>query len=239
MTIRTFLNHYGTLPDTIKNIIKSYVIFTPEKKKKLLNAVNLWCNDMKSAYKIYGHISLWDTKYITDMKNMFRLQETFNSVISSWDVSKVTHMNNMFCGAKSFNQPLNNWNVSKVINMRCMFNGATSFNRPLDKWQVNNVINMEEMFQIALSFNQSIINWDVGNVIDMRKMFYGALSFEQPLNNWDVSKVKHMKDMFSGTRTKLSKKPLWYQQYILISCRCERYGMKECCCDPYLVWESI
>ena len=57
-----------SLPEVIINKIKSYVIFSPKEKQKLENAVDLWCGDKKKAYKLYGHISLWNTKYITNIK---------------------------------------------------------------------------------------------------------------------------------------------------------------------------
>ena len=60
-------------PEVIFNKIKSYVIFTPKENQKLANAVDLWCGDKKKAHKLYGHISLWDTKHITNMDN-------FNSI---------------------------------------------------------------------------------------------------------------------------------------------------------------
>ena len=54
-----------SLPEVIINKIKSYVIFTPNNKE-LKKAVNLWCEDKRKAYKLYGHISSWDTKQVTN-----------------------------------------------------------------------------------------------------------------------------------------------------------------------------
>ena len=116
------------IPDIIINKIRSYVIFTPKNKEELINAVYLWCGNIKKAYKIYGHISLWNTIYITDMSSLFACEYSFNSVISSWDVSNVTNMSEMFNGAQSFNQSLNNWNVSNVTDRSDMFRGAEKFN---------------------------------------------------------------------------------------------------------------
>ena len=136
------------LPNEIINQIKSYVIFTPKNRKELKDdpyawyddelqdAVDLWCDDKKLAYKLYGHISLWDTKYITDMRGLFCNKKHFNGVISSWDVSNVTNMDGMFVNAKLFNQPLNNWDVSKVENTMAMFEGAHSFDKTLENWDV-------------------------------------------------------------------------------------------------------
>ena len=112
-----------SLPEVIINKIKSYVIFTPNNKE-LKKAVNLWCEDKRKAYKLFGHISFWDTKQVTNMYKLFFSKFNFNSVISSWDVSNVTNMGDMFNSAKLFNQPLNNWDVSSVENMKDMFDGT-------------------------------------------------------------------------------------------------------------------
>ena len=147
-----------TLPDIIIDKIKSYVIFKPKNKDELQNAVDLWCDDMKSAYKIYGHISLWNTKYITCMSHLFRYKTHFNSVISSWNVSRVTDMSLMFFKACKFNQPLNNWDVSNVTSMVAMFCEAFAFNQPLNNWDVSNVTNMYYMFHETISLSQRP-NW--------------------------------------------------------------------------------
>ena len=128
-----------SLPEVIINKIKSYVIFTPNNKE-LKRAVNLWCKDKRKAYNLFGHISLWDTKQVTNMYKLFFSKFNFNSVISSWDVSNVTNMNRMFECAISFNQPLNNWDVSNVEDMSNMFCYAESFNQPLNIYMRNSLI---------------------------------------------------------------------------------------------------
>ena len=77
------------LPEIIINKIKLYVIFTPKENQKLANAVDLWCKKKIKAHKLYGHISLWDTKHITNMDNLFKSKIAFDSVISSWNVKKM------------------------------------------------------------------------------------------------------------------------------------------------------
>ena len=138
------MNLDGNMPKVIIYKIKSYVFFSPKENQELKKAVNLWCNrlEKRKAYKLYGHISLWDTKHITNMDNLFKSKIAFNSVISSWNVKNVKSMTNMFNGAKLFNQPLNNWDVSNVTNMNRMFEYAISFNQPLNNWDVSNVTNM-------------------------------------------------------------------------------------------------
>ena len=53
------------MPEVIINKIKSYVIFTPNNKE-LKKAVDLWHEDKRIANKLYGHISSWHTKHITN-----------------------------------------------------------------------------------------------------------------------------------------------------------------------------
>ena len=71
-----------TLPDVIIDKIQSYVIFTPKNNDIFRYAVHLWCDDKRSAHKLYGHISLWNTQKVTAMNNLFYLSKHFNSVIS-------------------------------------------------------------------------------------------------------------------------------------------------------------
>ena len=163
------------LPDVIIDLIYSYVIFTPPGKNKLRQAVNMWYTNMKLCYKLYGHISSWNTKYVINMKNLFKNYKKFNSIISTWDVSNVINMRGMFENT-GFNQSLNNWDVSKVTDMSYMFGSAT-FNKPLDNWNVCKVTNMEGMFRYASSFNQSLDNWDVSNLIYMDCMIDSVINY--------------------------------------------------------------
>ena len=71
-----------TLPEVIVDKIKSYVIFMPKNRKELKKAVDLWIVDKKKAHKLFTHISLWDTKQVTNMCKLFFSKFDFNSVIS-------------------------------------------------------------------------------------------------------------------------------------------------------------
>ena len=115
------IDNFKFIPEDIKTQIRSYIFFTPKDNQELKSAVDLWCDNMKKAHKLYGHISSWDTIYITNMSDLFGNKKEFNSVISSWNVSNVISMQSMFQYAESFNQPLNNWDVSNVVNMNYMF----------------------------------------------------------------------------------------------------------------------
>ena len=134
-------------------------------KGLLQTAVDAWCSDRLSAENIYGHISDWNTRDITDMSNLFDNKNTFNDDISRWDVSNVTTMTAMFGNCTVFNQPLNSWNVSNVESFRWMFYNCSDFNQPLNNWDTSSLIDIGYMFRGATSFNQNISNWNVSNVL--------------------------------------------------------------------------
>ena len=54
--------------------------------------VNAWCADPEAAEIEYGHISLWDTSKVTNMRNLFRYKRSFNDDISQWNVGNVTNI---------------------------------------------------------------------------------------------------------------------------------------------------
>ena len=167
--------------------------FTPKKNERLQEAVNEWCgllcnsklcncdiniSNRKQMLLKYGHISFWNTKYITDMNNLFNRKYNFNDNISDWNISNVIDMRCMFVYTRNFNQPLNNWNVSNVIKMPFMFYDSNNFNQDLNKWNIENVIDMRYIFssdtQYKNKFNRiNISNWKFNNkVIDEEQKVY-------------------------------------------------------------------
>jgi len=63
-------------------------------------------NDIKL---LYGSISCWDTRDVTDMSAAFAFQDEFSDEVGCWNVEGVTDMSDMFLGATSFNEDLNIW----------------------------------------------------------------------------------------------------------------------------------
>ena len=132
--------NFNNLNKDLIKIIYEFIFFTPRNNDILKKAVNEWCFNKNEALKKYGHISDWNTYFITDMSELFN--------------------------AKNFNDEINNWNVSNVTNMKNMFFECANFNKSLDKWDVSNVTNMSNMFCLNNSFDKynSLNNWDISNV---------------------------------------------------------------------------
>lgn len=193
-------NSTAYIPPELKRLISDYWFVTRFTNLSIREAVLTWYRQRGEAMIKYGHISLWDTSRVTNMRGLFHGMESFNDNIESWDVSHVVNMEVMFyCFNRSeFNQPLNSWEVSQVRRMRNMFAGARNFNQPLNHWDVSQVQYMCEMFADAYAFNQPLNNWNTSNVEDMTSMFRNARSFNQPLYSWDVSKVTSVQCMFNG-----------------------------------------
>ena len=184
--------------------IKNFNIFNT----KLLNrAIMKWRLDNVKVNDFYGHISDWDTSYVTNMRELFFNEDKFNEDITKWDTSNVTDMSSMFEGATSFNQNIGSWNTSNVTDMSFMFKDAKNFNGDISSWNTSNVRYVQGMFEGAESFNQNINTksiensdgqilytaWDVSNVAYLYNMFKGATSFNGFVSDWtlDPNKSQH------------------------------------------------
>ena len=141
------------------------------------------------------------TSHVTDMRELFKNNSTFNSDISFWDTSNVINMDKMFFNASTFNKYIGDWDTGKVKNMYAMFKKAAKFNKNIRFWDTSEVENMIEMFSEADSFNQNISSWNTSNVINMSYMFYNAINFNQPINSWDTSSLEKTTGMFHGARS--------------------------------------
>ena len=64
--------------------------------ENIQSAVDNWIRNRTGAALQYGPIEIWDTSSVTDMKDLFKEQMTFNDNIAFWDVSCVTTMHGMF-----------------------------------------------------------------------------------------------------------------------------------------------
>ena len=243
--LRQIIHTYISIPldnDTIREAITQWNIFSrrtipanDRKDRALLGKSRVKSGDIPGEMEAfehqrvllkYGHISFWDTSYVTDMFALFTRYPDFIDCISYWDVEQVIDMSEMFSRCRYFNQPLFHWNVSKVQDMSLLFYGcnhfnqfinnwnvlnvkdmsglfhfAERFNQPLNKWNVSNVENMANMFTSTYAFNQLIDMWQVHNVTNLTEMFRGSVVFNQPLSSWNTSKVKDMSAMFRYARS--------------------------------------
>ena len=203
------------LPSDIWSIIKNY-LYLDIDDTNIHFAVYMWYANKNMALNLYGHISYWDTRNITDMSYLFYKLYLFNDDITNWNVSNVQNMSYMFCYANSFNQPIGNWDVSNVKNMSYMFSRYNIFDHVIQKqrflWKakivnqpirfgINYIADTPNMHLNRYTFNQPIGDWAVENVKNMSDMFYGADNFNQPINNWTTHNVKNMKNMFKNARS--------------------------------------
>lgn len=127
--------------------------------------------------------------------------------ITSWDVSNVTEMSNLFRINQLFNQDLSNWDVSNVRKMNSMFDGATSFNQDISSWDVSSVTDMNSMFLNSTSFNQDLSAWDVTNCTDCANFYSNATTWILPKPNFtNCSNYSMIEILLSGGQTPGSEK---------------------------------
>jgi len=145
------------------------------------DAVKKWCDPTthEEACSDFGHISSWDVRRVTNMRDLFKGQAAFNNDISQWDTSNVISMHSLFRGASKFNQPVGAWDVSSVTTMSYMFASASVFNQPLNAWNTSCVTDMSNMFRNARLFKQPLAHWEMNVVTSTGKnhMFWGATAF--------------------------------------------------------------
>jgi surface protein len=163
--------------------IKSQIFYELKDNTEIRIAVRLWLKNEKEALQLYGHISLWNTSNVTEMRCMFIDANNFNQDIGNWDTSNVTNMSYMFYCSKSFNKNIGLWDTSNVTNMSDMFNCATNFNQDISRWDTSKVTNMDRMFSGAKNFNRNINSWNTLNVIDMSQIFYTRPYFINPITD--------------------------------------------------------
>ena len=164
--LRTLLHKILSYEPELYNDIMRSVFYQMKNSDELREAVKLWLTNKSKAVIKYGHISLWDTSNVTNMRRMFNGANNFNEDIGGWDTSKVIDMSCMFYGDKYFNQDISKWNTSNVTDMSRMFEYSTDFNQDIGCWDTSNVTNMRSMFYNANNFNQDISKWNTSNVID-------------------------------------------------------------------------
>ena len=132
-----------------------------EQKKELCEYIEL-NNKEKDILKL----KLIEIKPITDMSCMFSGCDslTFLPDISIWDTKNVTNMSEMFNNCKSYFLPdISNWNVKNVTDMSYMFKNCSSLiSLPdISKWEINKNLSKDSMLD---GVNKKIIPKNVKTV---------------------------------------------------------------------------
>ena len=99
---------------SLYNIIKSQIFYKLKDNDEIRIAVKLWLNNEKEALELYGHISLWDTSRITDMRKLFCWVKEFNDDIAKkswieqpgmeWEVLNSSEVENLEPALKTANK---------------------------------------------------------------------------------------------------------------------------------------
>jgi surface protein len=147
-----------------------------------------------------SYIGFWDTSNVTNMEHIFA-STPFNQNISNWDVSKVVTFERAFAYS-SFNQPIGSWNISSATNISGMFRGSnesnkTVFNQNISGWNTSNVVIASEVFLYS-TFNQNIGNWNMSNVRLLTAMFSYNTDFNQDISNWNLSSMTNNNNLING-----------------------------------------
>ena len=80
--LRALLHKVHSYEPELYNDIMRSVFYPMKDSDELREAVKLWLRDEFTAITKYGHISLWDTSNVTDMRRMFGNATNFNQDIS-------------------------------------------------------------------------------------------------------------------------------------------------------------
>lgn len=185
--IHKLLSRIYDIPELNYNISR-FVIFRPETKEHLQEAIRLLHINKNVCYNKYGHINTWDVTLITDMSLLFSSKHSFNEDISCWDMSNVINTSYMFMSCTEFNQNINEWDMSNVTNTYQMFYNCHKFNQPLDKWNVKKVVNSDSMFGFCYNFNQNINSWELDSIKNCASMFICCKRYNPNKNTWNILK---------------------------------------------------
>ena len=139
----------------------------------------------------------FDTSKVTDMSSMFNMVKIKSLDLSGYDTSKVTNMSGMFYQLDA-KLDVSSFDTSNVIDMHSMFTYVKSNKIDLSNFDTSNVINMESMFSQGSIDSLDLSNFNTGNVTNMYMMFSYFKSNELNLSSFDTSKVTTMYRMFYG-----------------------------------------
>jgi hypothetical protein len=178
-------------PSAAPSASPSVFRFTPASNAELKAALVAWDADATAAAVAYRAVGLWDVTAATGFNMLLDALANFDAELSAWDTSSVTNMDNMLRDAESFNSPVA-FDTSSVTAMVQMFKDALSFNQPVP-FDTSSVSSVQKMFWNAALFNQAVA-FDTSRVTNMQLTFEGATVFNQPLA-FDTSLVTNTEKM--------------------------------------------
>lgn len=119
------------------------------------------------------NIQVFDSRNVTNMKNMFGICNKLESVdVSHFNTSKVTNMERMFDNCYFLPVlDVSNFDTSKVENMEAMFNCCAASILDVSKFNTSKVTTMAMMFDYAAVEKLDLSNWDTSKVKDMYRIF--------------------------------------------------------------------
>lgn len=133
---------------------------------------------------------------------MFFCQQDIETIdISVFDSRNVTSMENMFRDCEKLKTvDISHFNTSKVTNMCMMFYNCCSLtNLDVSNFDTSNVENMDRMFFVCAAPVLDVSKFNTSKVTDMNQMFSSCSVTELDVSNFDTSKVKSMYRMFADS----------------------------------------
>lgn len=207
-----FVNNSNVVPNDINLLRHVCKLFCQHKAAALINYpdISQWdfsnVTNIDNLFQINDYIypnnldiGNWDVTNVTSMKKVFPSATSLNIDFSNWTVSNVTDMTQMFtsCTHAKLNT-IENWNVSNVTSFTAMFASCYSFNGQLDNWAIDSAINLDSMFSNCYLFNSDIGDWDLSGVLRTDSMFYNCYSFNKDVSSWNVRSLTQVNNMFYG-----------------------------------------
>ncbi|MEN9797554.1 MAG: hypothetical protein RL653_1250, partial [Pseudomonadota bacterium] len=187
------------LPPTVTNLNYAFAV-TPSFQQSLDTWDTSHVTTMKGTFyrsKYNASIADWDTRSVTDLSELFDMNDAFNQPLdahevtrfgrtyTAWDVRNVTTFKNTFGSASAFNQSLAHWDTSAATDLTSMFSFASAFNQPVNTHEVT-------------VGGRTYLAWNVSNVTTLASTFANS-AFNQPLDAWNTSKVTSLLFTFSGS----------------------------------------
>lgn len=137
---RQFVKFYSSCK-YFNNIIDNNVgvnklFFTPKNSNELIKAITMYFTDKQMCYSTYGNIISWDTKYITNLLEIFTTlnrkyatELVMSKIINDWNISNSSLLDYQFYSSifkkNNINLPVNYNNHINDYMDESNFGGST------------------------------------------------------------------------------------------------------------------